>query len=50
MILGLNTKIYKNKIKLKVIEEGFIEGNKGVHVENRNLELKFLNIIYIIII
>jgi len=36
------TKTYKNKIQLKVIQEGFIEGNKGVHVENRSLELKFL--------
>lgn len=34
--------IKKDKIVLKVINSGFIEGNKGVHVENRNINLNFL--------
>jgi pyruvate kinase len=42
---GLKIKIIKKKnhlLKAKVINQGYLEGNKGIHVENRNIKLKFL--------
>ena len=35
-------KIDKEKITLKVLDSGYIEKNKGVHLQNRNLKLNFL--------
>ena len=32
----------KNKIKCKVISAGLIENNKGVHIVNRKIKLRFL--------
>jgi len=34
--------VRKERIVLKVLESGFIEKNKGVHLQNRNLKLNFL--------
>ena len=35
-------KVLKDKILLKVITSGFLEGNKGVHLKNRKITLNFL--------
>lgn len=35
-------KLSKEKIILKVLDSGFIERNKGVHLQNRDLKLNFL--------
>ena len=43
--VGLKLKILKkekNRIKFKVINSGFLENNKGVHLVNRNISLPFL--------
>ena len=34
-------KIFKDKILLKTITCGFLEGNKGVHLKNRKIKLVF---------
>ncbi len=42
---GLKVKIIKNNNKFllaKVINEGYLEGNKGIHLENRKIKLKCL--------
>ena len=42
---GLEAKIVKatsNKLTCKVIREGLLENNKGVHLVNRNIKLSFL--------
>ncbi len=36
------TKIKSNSIELKAISAGFLEGNKGVHLKNRNIKLNYL--------
>ena len=43
--VGLKIQILKKnekKIKFKVINSGFLENNKGVHLVNRNINLPFL--------
>ena len=34
----------KRYIKVKVLTEGFLEGNKGVHIKNRKIHLNYLTI------
>ena len=35
-------KIEKKYIKVKIITEGFLEGNKGIHLKNRKIKLNYL--------
>ena len=50
---GLKAKVIstnKEKILLRVISAGFMEGNKGVHVENRKINMNYtLHVNYIVL-
>ena len=41
-LCGKIIKIHKHKITLKCLSSGFLETNKGVHIQNRRIKINFL--------